>query len=72
LHASSPLLKGGKPEPGTTLATLQDAIHAQVPADVDAADVTLIGVELEAWSAEAGDLPADAGELRSAIAQQLG
>jgi len=72
LVASSPLLEGGQPEPGTTLAKLQDAIHAREPAEIDEADVVLIGVELEAWRLEAGgDLADDAEDLRSAIAQRL-
>ena len=72
LIASTPLLEGGKPEPGTTLEKLQDAIHAREPAAVDETDVVLIGVELEAWRLEVGgDLPDDAEELRSAISQRL-
>ena len=72
LIASTPLLEGGTPEPGTTLDKLQDAIHAREPAAVDEADVVLIGVELEAWRLEVGDdLPDDAEELRSAISQRL-
>ena len=78
LNASSPLLEGGLPEPGTTLAKLQDAIQAREPAAVDDTDIVLIGVELEAWRLEvggdlpAGDLPDDAEELRSAISRRLG
>ena len=72
LIASSPLLEGGRPEPGTTLEKVQDAMRAREPAAIDEADVVLIGVELEAWRLEVGDdLPNDAEELRSAISQRL-
>ncbi len=72
LIASSPLLEGGRPEPGTTLEKLQDAMHSREPAAIDEADVVLIGVELEAWRLEVGDdLPNDAEELRSAISRRL-
>jgi hypothetical protein len=65
-------LEGGEPEPGSILDKLRDAIHSRQPAELDDAEVIVVGVVLEAWLIEMeGQLPADAEELRRGIASRL-
>jgi hypothetical protein len=62
----------GEADPGSTLDKLRDAIDSEEPAELDDADLALLGVVLEAWMLEVdGDLPADASELRYAISDRL-
>lgn len=71
LEPTAPL-EGGEPAPGSVHEKLRDPGHSRAAADLDDADLALIGVVLEAWTVEVdGDIPADVRELRSAIAAHL-
>jgi hypothetical protein len=59
-------------EPGSTLDKLQETVNSEEPADLDDADLALLGVVVEAWAVEVGgDLPGDVSELRYAISDRL-
>jgi hypothetical protein len=73
LEDASPPLEAGKPEPGSTLEKLRDALDRQEAAVLDDGDLALLGVIVEAWAVEVdGDLAGDVEELRYAIAARLG